>query len=304
MNAWLSQHRKALVGAVLRLVSAPAGTVLGALVVGIALALPAGGEMLLSNARELARHAQATPQISLFVRADAGKRELGEIEARLRQAEGIREWRFVGRDEALARLKQNEGLADVLEALPRNPLPDAFIVVPAAGAPAALEALRARLADIGAVEHAQLDSTWVRRLDALLRVGQQMVLLAGTLLAVALVAVTFNTIRLQILTRREEIEVTRLLGATDGYVRRPLLYFGALQGLLGGLVALAITALGTHLLRQPLADLAAQYNIDFVLRAPDLPQAAVILAIAAGLGWLGAALSVQRHLWSDTAPTH
>lgn len=296
MKAWLAQHRKAFGNALRRLVSAPLNTLLGALVVGIALALPGGGEMLLTNVLSVAHHFSTTPQISLFAALDASKKDIGDIEARLRQHGGIKEVRFVSREEALQRMKDEAGLADIIDSLPRNPLPDAFVVTPRDDRLAQLEQMRTDFAKLPKVEHVQLDAAWVKRLDALLRFGRTALLLVAGMLGVALVAVTFNTIRLQILTQREEIEVSRLLGATDSFIRRPFYYFGALQGLLGGLFAWLIVWGAVQFLRQPLGELASLYSLDFSLRALPPLQSMLLLAFAALLGWMGASLSVGQHL--------
>jgi cell division transport system permease protein len=143
----------------------------------------------------------------------------------------------------------------------------------------------------------QLDAEWARRLDAALNVGRMLVTLLAVLLAVALVAVTFNTIRLQILTRRDEIEVSKLIGATNPFICRPFLYFGALQGLAGGFAAWAIVALAILVLNIQLADLTGLYSTAFKLEWPGFSDTMILLAFSALLGWLGAWLSVSRHLW-------
>ena len=148
----------------------------------------------------------------------------------------ISAFRLVAKDRALAELKKSSGLADVIEGLPQNPLPDAFVIEATDTSPAALEALRDEIRQWPRVAHVQLDAQWARRLDAGLRFARVVAAVLGTLLGIALVAVTFNTIRLQVLTRREEIEVIKLIGATDAFIQRPFLYFGALQGLAGGAV--------------------------------------------------------------------
>jgi cell division transport system permease protein len=147
------------------------------------------------------------------------------------------------------------------------------------------------------VAHVQLDSDWARKLDAVLRIGRTLAGLLGGLLAAGLVAVTFNTIRLQILTRREEIEVAKLIGATNAFVRRPFLFFGALQGLAGGLAAWAVVAGGLWLVGRELAGLSALYGAEMQLRSVSPSEGLVLLGGAAALGWIGAWLSVSRYLW-------
>ncbi len=296
MKGWLLHHRQAAAQAWRRLAATPLNTLLGALVLGIALALPAGGEMMLANFQRLAQRIAATPQISVFMALDAAKKDVAEVESLLRRHPQTSKVRLVPREETLRRLKGSEGLEEVIESLPRNPFPDAFVVAPRDEAPEALEAMRAEFVHYPKVEHVQLDSAWVRKLDALLRLVRLAISLLAIVLGVALVAVTFNTIRLQILTQDAEIEVSRLLGATDAFIRRPFYYFGALQGLAGGLAAWLAVLCATFLLRGPVSELAGLYGIEFTLHILPLADSVLLFGLAAFLGWAGAWLSLQRHL--------
>lgn len=296
MMTWLHQHRVALQLALRRLLTTPLNTLLSLLAIGIALALPAGGQMLLANALQLAANAAPTPQISVFMALDAPRAAVNDVDAQLKKNAGVKSARLVTREETLARMKSAEGLGDIIEVLPKNPFPDAFIVTPADEAPTAMEALARELGGLSRVEHVQLDSAWVRRLDALLRLGRTAVALLAALLGIGLVAIAFNTIRLQVLTQRAEIEVSRLLGATDAYIRRPFHYLGALQGFLGGAVAWAIVRLAVESLREPVFELARLYSFDFTLRPLGGAETLTMLTLATGLGWVGAALSLRQHL--------
>jgi len=295
MRAWLSQHRAAIVRALARLWQTPLNTALSLLVIGIAMTLPAAAYVLLDNFRALGSSASGVQQVSIFLTLDAGPKEAAAIEARLREA-AIGQWRFVPREEALKRLQGSEGMGDIVASLPRNPLPDAFVVEPTESTPEALEALSARFAGWPKVAHVQLDSGWVRRLDAFIRLGRLAVTLLAGLFAAGLVAVTFNTIRLQILSQAAEIEVARLIGATNGFIRRPFYYFGALQGVLGGLFAALLVTLAMRMLAAPVAELGALYGGNFALQGPGLQLVALLTAAGAALGWLGAQLSVSLSL--------
>jgi cell division transport system permease protein len=204
--------------------------------------------------------------------------------------------RFVSRDTALDELSRAAGMGDVIASLRRNPLPDAFVVTLAASDPALADRLELQFKSLGKVAHVQADSAWVRRLDALLRLGRTAVVLLSALLGLALVAVTFNTIRLQILTQRDEIELCRLIGATHAYIRRPFFYLGSLLGLLGGVTALAIVLAALAVLNRDLVQLAPLYGSDLQLRFPGPEEMLTALAASVALGWLGAYLSVSRHL--------
>lgn len=296
MIAWLHQHRDAFLLALRRLTATPLNTLLSLLAIGIALALPAGGQMLLANVLHLASDTAPSPQISLFMSLDAPRAASEDIGARLQKHPGVRAVRFVPREDTLARMRTSEGLGDVIDILTKNPFPDAFVIDPSDDSPAAMEALAKDLKRLPRVEHVQLDSAWVRRLDALLKLGRTGVALLAVLLGVGLVAITFNTIRLQVLTQRQEIEVSRLLGATDAYIRRPFYYFGLLQGLLGGFVAWAIVRLATLWLAGPVGELAQLYSVDFALAPLSRGDSLLLVALAAVLGGLGAMLSLRQHL--------
>lgn len=295
MNAWLSQHRAALALAFRRLGAAPLNTLLSLLVIGIALTLPAFGYIALDNLRDLGRNASGVQQISLFMTLDASRKDVGEIENRLRAASNA-SWQFVAKEEALKRLQANEGMAEIVASLPRNPLPDAFVIEPSNTDPAALEVLKKEIAGWPKVAHVQLDSAWVKRFDAFLRLGKLALWMLAGLFGAGLIAVTFNTIRLQVMAQAAEIEVARLIGATDGFIRRPFSYFGALQGALGGLVAALLVAAALHALAGPVGELSALYGAGFALRPPGLGVITGLAGIGGLLGWIGAQLSVSLSL--------
>jgi len=296
MKAWLWHQLDSLVTTLARFGRAPIVMLLNIGVIGIALALPVGLYVTLDNLRGVVHTLASDPQLSVFLAPDAGSADAAKIEARLKQHAAVRDVRYVPRDQALKELKASTGLADVVDSLPSNPLPDAFVVQPRGAAPEALERLRDEVSRWPKVTHVQLDAAWARRLEAGLKVARLVVWLLATLFAFALVAVTFNTIRLQILTRREEIEVSKLIGATDSFIRRPFLYFGALQGLAGGVAAWAIIWAGLQLLNHGLADLSRLYATQIELRHLSLEDSASLLLFSAGLGWFGAWLSVDQHL--------
>lgn len=301
MNTWFYQHRRALGRALYRFWHAPLSSLLSALVIGISLALPTGGHLLVGNVAALAGNLSATPQISVFMSAEATPEQVAEVSQKLRQTAQVSHVRHVPREETLARLKQSEGMRDVLESLPRNPFPDTLIVTPGGSDPALFERLASGFAKLPRVEQVQVDSEWIKRLHALLSLGEALVWLLGAMLAVALVVIVFNTIRLQILTQRQEIGVTRLLGATDSFIRRPFYYFGALQGLLGGFVALALIVCAITLLRAPMGEALQAFGLSVELQGPEMADSLALLGIATAIGWLGAAISLRQNLERDSA---
>lgn len=296
MKIWLLHHRDAARLALRRLSAAPVNSLLSLLAVGIALALPAGGQMLLANALQLAGTTSAVPQISIFMAATSERRAAAEIESRLGKYGGVKQVQFLAREETLARMKTNPGLRDVIEVLPANPFPDAFVVTATDDGPEAMEKLAIEFRQWPKVEHVQLDSAWVRRLDALLKLGRTAVMLLGALLGAGLIAISFSIIRMQILTHRAEIEVSQLLGATDGFIQRPFLYYGVLLGLGGGIMAWLLVGAAALWLRAPLGELVRLYDLTLVLQALDQRDSILLLSFAAGLGWLGAMISLRQHL--------
>jgi cell division transport system permease protein len=285
MRAWLRQHARAF-GRGLRRVG-----VLNTLVIGVALALPAGGYALVESLRSVAGRLTLDPQISVFL--DAKRADADALAATLKRDARISRVRFVPRDRALKELGDVQGLSDLVSALGRNPLPDALVVT---ARDERVEPLAADLARLPGVAHVQADALWARRAASLARVGRAGLWLLAVLLGSALVAVTFNTIRLQILTQRDEIEVSKLIGATDSFIGRPFYYAGLLQGLAGGAIALALVAASLGLLNREVRALAESYSSDFRFAFLPAEDALAVALFAALLGWLGAHLSVRRHL--------
>ena len=295
MSAWLRQHGQTFRLTLARLAASPVASLLNVLVIGVALALPLGGYMLVQNLGSITRHVSGNPQVSVFLAPETAKADISALEARLKQLPGVRGARFISREQALEGLKRSEGMADVIATLQANPLPDAFVLETASSA-AELEGIEREIKVLPKVAHVQIDSVWAKRLAILLALGRLAVLILATLLAFGLVAVTFNTIRLQILTQKDEIVVSKLIGATDGFIRRPFFYLGLTQGVLGGLAALAIVYLGMVILNQGILDLAHLYGSDFRLSFFGTADCLALLAFAATLGWFGAYMSVSRHL--------
>ncbi|MFY9315136.1 MAG: permease-like cell division protein FtsX [Burkholderiales bacterium] len=296
MSAWLRQHRQALVAALGKIAAQKAAAALNALVIGIALSLPAGGYALLGGLRAATAGAVLEPQLSVFMRADAKRADAEALGAKLKGDARLRALRFVPREQALKELQATEGLGEVVAALGRNPLPDAFVLRPASADAAAIEALARELRALPGVAHVKADSAWARRLGALAGTARLAIALLAALLAFGLVAITYNTVRLQVLTQRAEIEISKLIGATDAFIRRPFFYLGALQGLAGGALALAILWGSLAALNVGIAELAASYGSGYRLAFLAPGDALAVVLFSAGLGWFGAYLSVSKYL--------
>jgi len=292
----LSTQRGVIRTAFGRMFVSPLAGIVNILVIGIALSLPTGMYVLLKNAQGLVAQLSGSPQISLFLAMDATPYSEEQIRRQLNDHPNIKAVEFISQTDALNTLGEETGLTDVIAGLDKNPLPDAFVVSPRSSNAKLLDELRNELQKIQGVELAQLDSAWAYKLEAFLEFAHIAVLVLASLLSLGLIAITFNTIRLQIVTQRDEIQVAKLIGATDAFIRRPFLYFGAIQGLLGGIAAWLIVLSSLHLLKQPLANLSLLYGSNFALEPLSAADSASLLLFSLYLGWLGAWLSVARHL--------
>jgi cell division transport system permease protein len=302
MKSWIRQHRFAIGAALSKLGKAPGSFLFNVLVVAVALALPFAGLTVLDNVRPMAEQLSVDPEISLFVRPATSRERALAMAPTLRALlkDGKAKIVFVPREQALATLKSKSGLSDVLATLGDNPLPDSYVMkldgFGTAADATGVDALATRLRALPEADVVQVDSAWVKRLAAMLGVLRLALLLLGATLGLVVIAVVFNTIRLQVLTQRDEIAVSKLIGATDGFIHRPFYYTGALLGLCAGGVALGAVTLALHPLNAAIADFARLYASEFQLAPLGAPGIAALLGVSAALGLAGAVLSVQRHL--------
>lgn len=295
MIGWLRHQKRALAAAVGRLRAQPVATLLTALAMGVAISLPSGLYLGLANLGRLAGELPTHPEISLYLDPAASAERRQAIAARLKQPD-IAAARYVPRDVALAALSAAQGLSDIAAGLTENPLPDAWVVQARAGSREELARLAEALGKLEGVAESHFDGQWADRLQALLDMGRTLVWVLGGLFAIALVAISGNAIRAHVLGRRDEVQVSRLIGATDRYIRRPFLYLGALQGLLGGLASGGVLLAAGAILRPPAERLAGLYGSSFHLLPPTPAEIAVVLVLTTVFGWIGAWLSVTRAL--------
>jgi cell division transport system permease protein len=296
LNAWLEAHRSSVFDSLRRLGKQPIGSFFTCLVMAIALSLPMGLSLLLNNVERLGGSWQRAAQISLYLELDASAAEGDVLREQIKQMPGVAGAEYISKDQALAEFQQQSGLGDALKELPQNPLPGVVLVTPNEVDKPALEALRMRLAELPKVQQAQLDLVWVERLAAILKLGDRFVFGLTVLLVLALLLVIGNTIRLHIENRRTEIEVIKLVGGTDAYVRRPFLYMGALYGLGAGFLSWGVLAFGLDWLNDAVVGLAGLYGSDFSLAGVPLADGLSLLLGAVLLGYIGAWIAVARHL--------
>lgn len=305
MKNWLRQHGFALGVAFAQLRKTPGSFLFNVLVLSMTLALPFAGLTLLDNIQSITAQLAVEPEISVFMHLDTPREKADALEPAIRrivQAENKRiEITFMPREKALEALNQKSGISDVIATLGVNPLPDGYLVTldgndGNAATAARVEAIAAQLEKLPGVQKVQIDSAWIKRLAALLRVLRSALFFLAATLGLVVIAVTFNTIRLQVLTRVDEITISRLVGATRAFIRRPFYYMGALLGLAAGGVALGSVALALIPFNAAIADLARLYSSELQLAPLNVLASLLMLLISAALGWIGAVLSVNRHL--------
>ena len=278
MKTWFMEHRYALRETFARMKRQPSSSFLNIVVVSVALALPFFGYLALADLEPITGHLAGDAEISVFLHINTPRADALALGGLLRGLPGISSADFVPREVALENLRARPGVGSILALLKQNPLPDAWILHMRrdSSAPGAVVAgqqrLAARIATMDGVEHVQIDSAWVQRLDAFMRFLRLGLLVVATTLGLAVIAILFNTIRMQVLTQRDEIEISRLMGATPRFIRRPFYYVGALQGFIGGLLALGWVALALIPLNQGLSDFAKLSGANFQFTLPSTDQ--------------------------------
>jgi len=298
MRTALRLQAQALAAALDRLAAQPWSTVISILVIGIAIALPVLAAVVLKSVAAASARLDTEPHVNVYLTLDATDEDARRLGARLRADPEAADVRFVSRERALEELKSTTHLAELLGSLDRNPLPHAFTVRTRSTDGARLDALRSEWQQWPKVDQVVADFEWSERLARWTRFGDRALMAVAALLALAVVFTVGHLIRLQVLTQREEIEVSQLIGATAADVRRPFLYQGVLQGLVAGAVALALAAAVAAWLDYELSALTATYAAEFKVASLDW-ETTLVIALSAGLlGWLGAWVSVSRELRS------
>ena len=301
VGAWLDHHGYSIVASLGRLLRKPWATLLTVGVMAVALALPLGLWLVLGNMARLGGEVRESRDIAVFLKMDVDAAKAEAIAASLRARSDVAKVERVTPDQALEQLRARPDLAEAIDALGADAaqaaLPSVLRVSPKGDELLLADSLKT----LPEAERVQHDAVWRERLDAWLRFGGRAVLVLAALLGLGALLVVGNTVRLDIQSRREEIGVLQLLGASDGFVRRPFLYLGAWYGLAAGALALGVLTVAWMALRQPLADLAEEYGSSFALRGLDPLPALCVLVGAGLLGWLGAGL-VTGHYLRQTRP--
>ena len=297
-QAYFARHAQTLVGSLGRIVNQPFATLMTMGVVAVALALPLLLSLFLSNLSAATGNWNDAFDLSVYMNKKASAARAASVAKQLRQRGDVATVRVITADQALAQFRNDSGFGKALDALSDNPLPDTLIVTPTlpASTPQGTDTLKQAIAAIADVQAVQIDTEWVKRLHAMLDILRRVVLLTAGILGAGVVLIVGNTIRLDILSRRQEIEVMKLVGASDGFARRPFLYSGIWYGLGGGLIALILVAVAAVILAKPVDTLAKLYGSQFRLRGLGFTTAAGVLALAVALAWLGSWLAATRHI--------
>lgn len=298
LSSYATRHVQALFGALGRLARTPLATLLTMIVIGVALALPAGMGLLVDNLRTAAGTMDNAVDFTVHFKLGTPIDRVRQIAASARERSGVESVTVSTADEALEEFKRLSGFGDALSALENNPLPHHIVVRPAinSSSPAEVESLRRYFDAFPEVEIVQLDLDWMRRLHALLDVLRRALWVAICVLGLGVLAVIGNTIRLEIQQRRPEIEVTKLVGGSNAFVRRPFLYTGLLYGLGGALLAALIVYGGMAYLDQAVGELSAQYGSRFQMTGLGNQGFGRLVGVGVVLGWLGAFISTGKHL--------
>jgi cell division transport system permease protein len=298
ISAYFERHAQTFVGSLGRIAQQPIAAFMTMAVIAVALALPLFLNLLLQNARIATGNLNEAFALSVYMDKKAGAARGQAVAKQLRLKADVAAVKVITADEALAEFRKDSGFGKALDALTDNPLPDTLVVTPtlAASTPEGTEHLRAAIAGLPDVQSVQIDTEWIKRLHAILEIIRRVVLITGALLAVGIVLIVSNTIRLDILNRRTEIEVMKLVGASDGFARRPFLYSGVWYGLGGGILALILVTIAAQLLAAPIEQLAKAYGSAFRLGGLGVGPGSAVLGLAVALAWLGSWLSATRHI--------
>ncbi|MBT8088624.1 MAG: permease-like cell division protein FtsX [Gammaproteobacteria bacterium] len=297
LSTWVTRHVSTAIGSLGRLVRQPFASLMIILVIAVTLAMPAAINLIVKNARSVSGSWDNALDFSVFLRQEISVSEAEALARLIRQRADIDTVEFVSAEDALAEFKRQSGFAEALDQLPDNPLPHTLVVRPSAGnTSASLILLQEEIGNLPESDYVQIDTEWVQRFHAILDIVRQAISIGAALLGVAIIVIIGNTIRLDIENRREEIEVTKLIGATNAFVRRPFLWTGFWYGLFGGLTALALVHYGLFMLEGPVAKLSGLYQSNIAVASLDLREAAAIIGIGVFLGLFASWFTAARHM--------
>ena len=297
LSIWAGRHMSTSIGALGRLFRQPFASLMIVLVIAVTLALPAAINLVVKNARAVSGSWDNALDFAVYLRQDMSVSEAEGLGRLIAQRADVDAVDIITSEEALAEFKLQSGFGEALDQLPENPLPHTLVVRPGAGnTTASLFLLQEEIGNLPETDYVQADTEWVQRFHAILDIVRQAIAIGASLLGIAIVVIIGNTIRLDIENRREEIEVTKLIGASNAFVRRPFLWTGFWYGLFGGLLALALVRYGLFLLEGPVARLAGLYQSNIVISSLGVEESAAIIGIGVFLGLFASWFTTARHM--------
>lgn len=297
LTTWALRHVGTLVGSLGRLARHPFATLMTIMVIAVTLALPAALHLVVKNARAISGSWENALDFSMYLEPDVTLEAAGQLRDIIAQRADVSEVRLITADEALEEFKSESGFGSAIDYLSDNPLPHTLVVRPApANTEASVVLLNEELSNLPETDFVQVDTEWVQRFLAILDIIERAIGIGAALLGAAIVIIIGNTIRLDIENRREEIEVTKLIGASNAFVRRPFLYSGFWYGIGGGLLALLLVGYGLYALKPAVARLSGLYGSDFDILALDLAESGAIVGIGIALGLVGSWIAAARHM--------
>lgn len=297
LSIWFTRHASSSIGALGRLSRQPFASLMIVLVIGVTLALPAAINVIVKNAQLISGSWDNALDFSVYLTLDITVGEAENLASLIDQRADVASVRLVTADEALVEFKQQSGFGEALDQLGANPLPHTLVVRPSPGnTGASLTLLQQELGNLPEAELVQVDTEWVQRFHAILDIVRQAIVIGSALLGIAIVVIIGNTIRLDIENRREEIEVTKLIGASNAFVRRPFLWTGFWYGLLGGIFALLLVQYGLYLLKDPVARLAGLYQGNITVVTLGFEESSAIVGAAVFLGLFASWVTAARHM--------
>lgn len=295
---WALLHVNTAKAALLRLTRQPFASLMTILVIAVTLALPAAMHLMIKNAQSISDSWDNALDFSVYLRKEISAEDARQLADIIGQRADVESVTLITADEGLADFKEQSGFGDALDHLSENPLPHTLVVRPSeANTEVSMGLLNEELGNLPETEFVQVDTAWVQRFHAILEILERAVAIGAALLAAAIIVIVGNTIRLDIQNRSEEIEVTKLIGASNAFVRRPFLYSGLWYGLAGGILALGLVAYGLYALAAPVGRLSGLYGSNFSILALDLGESLFIVAVGILLGLLGSWIAAARHMW-------
>jgi len=297
ITTWLTRHVSTAIGSLGRLFRQPFASLMIILVIAVTLAIPAALNLVVKNAQSISQGWDNALDFSIYLRRGTSESEAQGLARLIRQRADVESVQLIAASEALNEFKQKSGFGQALDHLAENPLPHTLVVRPGpANTSQSMVLLQEELGSLPEADVVQVDTEWVQRFHAILDIVKRAIIIGAALLGVAIIVIIGNTIRLDIQNRRDEIEVTKLIGASNAFVRRPFLWSGFWYGLFGGLLALGLVQYGLFLLEEPAARLAGLYQSGVTVLSLDLIESLSILGTGVALGFIGSWFAAARHM--------